>query len=169
MERRSHVDDSAASSAREDDSIPLRDYIGTQMDGLRLLIEALDKLTDAKFVTFRTLVDSQAEKVALALTAADKAVLKAELATEKRFESVNEFRGQLADQAATLASRREMETMQLAINLRLDNLSERLTETTRRIDTSEGKSSGISSGFGVLIATIGTIVALVSIFIAFSR
>lgn len=42
-----------------------------------------------------------------ALDAADKAIQKAETATEKRFEGVNEFRAQLADQARTFISRTE--------------------------------------------------------------
>lgn len=42
-----------------------------------------------------------------ALEAADKAIAKAEAATEKRFEGVNEFRAQLADQARTFISRTE--------------------------------------------------------------
>lgn len=46
-------------------------------------------------------------KTTLALAAADKAVTKAEIATEKRFEGVNEFRSTLADQAARLMPREE--------------------------------------------------------------
>lgn len=42
-----------------------------------------------------------------ALEAADKAIAKAETATEKRFDGVNEFRGQLADQARTFIPRAE--------------------------------------------------------------
>lgn len=70
---------------------------------------SLSELTDAKFVTFRTLVDSQADKVALALAAAKEAIDKAETATEKRFDSVNEFRAQLSDQAGTFYPRKEAE------------------------------------------------------------
>lgn len=53
--------------------------------------------------------------VQAALQAAEKAVGKAEIAQEKRNETTNEFRGQLADQAATLMPRREAE-------LRLEDL-----------------------------------------------
>lgn len=42
-----------------------------------------------------------------ALEAADKAIAKAESATEKRFEGVNEFRAQLADQTRTFIPRTE--------------------------------------------------------------
>lgn len=63
-----------------------------------------------------------AEKaVGTALTAAEKAVTKAESAAEKRFEAVNEFRGQLADQAATLVSRVEFTT---AINAQAEKIDD---------------------------------------------
>jgi len=43
-----------------------------------------------------------------ALNAQKEAVLKSEAANEKRFEGVNEFRGQLKDQAATFITRSEI-------------------------------------------------------------
>ena len=46
--------------------------------------------------------------MAFALQAAEKAVTKAELAAEKRFESVNEFRNQLKDQTGTFITRNEL-------------------------------------------------------------
>ena len=44
--------------------------------------------------------DAQEKAMARALMAAEPAVLKAEAASEKRFESVNEFRGVLTAQSA---------------------------------------------------------------------
>lgn len=64
-----------------------------------------------------------AEKaVQTALTAAEKAVAKAETAAEKRFEAVNEFRGQLADQAATLVTRVEFNAATTAQNEKIEDL-----------------------------------------------
>lgn len=51
---------------------------------------------------------AQEQAVAFALASAEKAVTKAELAAEKRFESVNEFRNQLKDQTGTFITRNEM-------------------------------------------------------------
>ncbi len=53
--------------------------------------------------------DAQEKAVTAALTAAKEAVVKAEIAAEKRFDSVNEFRGQLSDQARTFMPRPECE------------------------------------------------------------
>lgn len=51
--------------------------------------------------------NSQELAIAAALTGAEKAVMKAEVATEKRFDSVNEFRRTLSDQATTFLHRAE--------------------------------------------------------------
>jgi hypothetical protein len=55
------------------------------------------------------------KQISLALTAAEKAVTKAEVATEKRFESVNEFRLTLSDQTKTFVSRGELYAALMAL------------------------------------------------------
>jgi hypothetical protein len=65
--------------------------LAQQRDALKVAIDAQDKLTQA------------------ALNAADRAVVKAETATEKRFEAVNEFRQTLSDQASLYVTRKEIE------------------------------------------------------------
>lgn len=124
---------------------------------LRALIErvsALDRLMEAKFVTFQVLVDSQAEKVALALNAADKAVSKAETATEKRFESVNEFRASLADQATMLVTRTEFHT-------KVEAQSDKLSDLTDRINRSEGKGAGAGAVLGWIVGAAGLMTSIV--------
>ncbi len=56
---------------------------------------------------FDQLRASDQEAIAAALAAAEKAVTKAEEASSKRFESVNEFRQTLSDQTATFLTRKE--------------------------------------------------------------
>ena len=51
--------------------------------------------------------NDQGEAIKTAMSAAEKAVDKAEKATEKRFDSVNEFRKTLSDQAALFLQRGE--------------------------------------------------------------
>lgn len=51
------------------------------------------------------------------------ALSKAENATERRFESVNEFRSQLKDQAASLATREAVETLALTIDRRMNEIN----------------------------------------------
>lgn len=130
-------------------------------------IEGLEKITDAKFVTYRTLIDSQAEKVALALAASDKAVNKAEVANEKRFEGLGELRGSLAEQTGTLMPRTEANALASSLTARVDasvhNLEVGLTDLKSRLDRQEGKSGGYASGAGALVAGIGVLATLITI------
>lgn len=103
--------------------------------------------------------ESQEIAVKAAIDAAEKAVAKAELATEKRFESVNEFRAQLTDQAATFVSRIEAQSEQR-------RLTEKLTELTRRVDKTEGHGAGISAAWVYALGAIAAIGTLVSIYLA---
>jgi hypothetical protein len=86
------------------------------------------------------------KQISLALTAAEKAVTKAETATEKRFDSVNEFRQTLTDQTKTFAS------------------SERVDGLTQRLDKLEGRSGGFSDGWRWMLLAIGIIIAAATYF-----
>jgi hypothetical protein len=95
----------------------------------------------------------QDKAVQAALLAAKEAVLKAEVASEKRFESVNEFRAQLADQTNTLMPRAE-------VNTRFDSLSEKISDLTSRITRTEASTTGSQ-------LTVGRVIAIVGVFVAF--
>ena len=58
-----------------------------------------------------------------AMTASALAVAKAETATEKRFDAVNEFRAQLADQASSFMPREVAEAQIADLKSRLDKMS----------------------------------------------
>ena len=108
---------------------------------LQAKVDAVTALMEAKFVTFRVLVESQAEKVALALAVSEKAILKAEEATAKaidkaedagnnRFAAINEFRKSLADQQTTFITR-------LEVDAAIERNNERITELAARLDRAE--------------------------------
>ena len=86
----------------------------------------IDVAKGGKFVTYKVMLDSQADKVALALEAADKAITKAETATEKRFDSVNEFRATLADQSDAMLRKSEYRTNHDALIATVKALGEKL-------------------------------------------
>ena len=98
---------------------------------------------------------------------AKAAVEKAEVASEKRFEGVNEFRATLADQAATLISRAEVEQQFQSVNEKVDLV-------TSRMDRLDGRSGGNNQTvlyavaalgiLGTLAGIVGTIVAIVTVF-----
>ena len=95
-------------------------------------------------------------KVELALVNADKAVTKAETATEKRFESVNEFRATLADQASHLVSRAEYQT-------KIDSINERMVDFASRLDRRDGSGTGRKDMWGWAIGGTGLVLTIMSV------
>lgn len=83
-------------------------------------------------------------------------MLKAETATEKRFESVNEFRQQLGDQSNTFLPRPEYNAQHKA-------LEDRVTDLTDRMNKNDGarKGSEVTMGkISAVIAAVGTILGI---------
>lgn len=100
-----------------------------------------------------------AEKaISAALTSAAQAVQKAEAASETRFQSVNEFRSQLGDQAATFIPRTEAAA-------RFDSQAEKLDALSSRIDKSEGAGGGLKQGWAFLIGAVGLASSVIAIFV----
>jgi hypothetical protein len=93
---------------------------------------------------------AQEKATAAALAAAKEAVAKAEVASDKRFESVNEFRGQLKDQASTFVLHSEYLSDHAAVVSRLD-----------AVDSTEAKIIG---GL-IFAATLLPIVSGITVFI----
>src|ERR1700738_4168097 len=77
-----------------------------QQKAVDAALAAQDKATAAAFAAAEKAVvaalAAQEKATTAAFNAANAAVAKAEIANEKRLDGVNEFRGQLKDQAATL-------------------------------------------------------------------
>lgn len=96
-----------------------------------------------------------------ALAASEKAILKAEAATERRFEAVNEFRATLSDQAGTFITRAESEAA-------VSRNTERIQDLTDRINRSEGRGAGIGAGWGYLVGAVGLIATVITIIVALS-
>jgi hypothetical protein len=123
-------------------------------------LHTLEKLIDAKLATLRTIIELHAAKSAASLAASDKAISKAEAATEKRFESVNEFRQTLSDQTKSFISKVEFEALR-------DTNGSRIADLASRLDKIEGKSVGLNAGWiyvlGGLSAagTVTTIIAAI--------
>lgn len=138
---------------------------------LRELIEANNKrlderhraqvtATDTEFASLRNELHSSLlalkEAVAQGMASADRAVSKAEVASEKRFEGVNEFRAQLGDSQRTLMPRAEAEN-------RLNMLSDKVgvLEGFRTEVLSRG--TGTKEGYGWAIGIVGVVLTVVTI------
>lgn len=92
----------------------------------------------------------------LALEAAEKAVLKAESANERRFEAVNEFRATLSDQAAQFITRKEVEALLSAVNATLGRLESNAANQT-------GRGQGYGSLVSYAIAGAGVVIAIAAV------
>lgn len=107
---------------------------------------------------------AQKEAVNAALASADRAVSKAELASEKRFESVNEFRATLADQQRTLMPRSESEANNRALSEKLDTnvqvLTDKIAANTRALTTSHDVKTGEKFGWQYAVAVIGLVMMI---------
>jgi hypothetical protein len=127
--------------------------------------DASQKALEVGFAAAKAAVDAsfaaQKEAINAALAAADRAVSKAELATEKRFESVNEFRGTLDNQQRTLIPRSEVDVMVKGVEEKIQNL-------TKLMDGVQAERLGIKGGWGYAVGVAG-FVALVYGFVASSK
>lgn len=103
---------------------------------------------------------AQDTSVQAALASAQQAVNKAEFAAEKRFDSVNEFRKTLGDQATTFFPRNEALGLIKAQSEKLDGLSARL-------DRIEGHSSGSDATWSAFLAVGALLVAAVGVMASF--
>jgi hypothetical protein len=117
---------------------------------------------DERHERYQERADSQRENIAAALAAADRAVIKAELATEKRFEGVNEFRATLADQQRTLIPRSEVMVMHGALAEKVDMLS-------KQMEKRQAERAGIVGGWGYAAGLAGLVLTLFSLFMVLYR
>ena len=170
------------------DGVDLRDLLESRLSSINILIDANDKNYKQRF-------ENVVEATKSALAAADRAVTKAESATEKRFEGVNEFRNTLSDQQRTFIPRQE-------VDLTFKNIASRIDDANRDIDKirteqgsflptasyelrhselksqivdlkttlagMQGSKIGIGQGMGYIIGVIGVIGAVVAVIIKFA-
>jgi hypothetical protein len=104
---------------------------------------------------FNQYVDLNNRGITVAMVAAKEAVDRAATATEKRFESVNEFRQTLSDQTSSFVSRNEY-------NAALSASIQRSEALARSIAAIEGRNLGASDLGSKIIAVAAVIIALVS-------
>ena len=132
---------------------------------IETLKEHLERLLKEHSDRYQERHDTLLRSVRDALASADKAVLKAEEAANKRFEGVNEFRATLEDQQRTLFPRKEAEALFTALEERISKL-----ERTRTGDA--GQQVGVKAGYGWaigVVAVIATILSVVAAIIATQR
>lgn len=155
------------SGTSTDNDISLREHMQRQMDqaaaNARQEHHRVQELFHQRLADLSRQLDerwvNQQASVEAALSAQEKAVAKAETASEKRFDSVNEFRGQLADQAARFMPRTESVQRHDSVSDRITELEKRvmqqLAQINSRLDLSAGSDTGVDKAWGYLVAAIG--------------
>lgn len=144
-------------------------YMQRQLDDMRQMLDdryrtqeaAIDKAFEAQQLAMKTALEAAERAVDRALLAAEKAVIKAETAADKRFEAVNEFRSTLQDQQTTFITRLEA----LAA---IERNTERVNDLTDRMNRSEGRGTGLQSGWTILIGAVGLIATILTIYFLFA-
>jgi len=146
---------------------------------------AMKTAKDEQTVAMTTALTAQKDAINAAMAASDKAGAKAETAADKRFESVNEFRKQLGDQADTFATKSDMDIRMKALSDKFDYESKNLhaenegrskaindlkMDITHRLDLSQGQETGTNDARGnrrqdtsINVAIGSIILAVVSI------
>lgn len=96
---------------------------------------------------------------------ADRAIQKSEVATELRFQSVNEFRAQLQDQQTAAAATHALLLSQLmpreVAESQFGEIRKQLAALTTRMDTTQGKALGASSTVGYFVAAATLLISFV--------
>jgi predicted transcriptional regulator len=129
--------------------------VETAMQHVLALIGANDHRYEQRFI--------DAERaVSYALAAAKEAVIKAEQAAEKRFESVNEFRNTLSDQQRNLLPRSEADRAFAA-------MAEKIRALEKQHDTLVAERLGVRGGWGYAVGVIGLVITLFSLFMVLFR
>jgi hypothetical protein len=165
----------------------------TRLEDLRAMLQeryaTQTKAVDAAFLAqqtaMQTALTAAETAVTKALESAEKAVVKAETAAEKRFESVNEFRAQLADQASTFMPRIEAEA-RIAVNIEKidaiaadvakmiprtealaykDHNAGRISDLENRLNRSDGKGAGLNAGWLYALGALAALGTLVSFYL----
>jgi len=112
-----------------------------------------DIITLREYVDVR--FDAQQKAVEAALASADRAVVKAETAADKRFDSVNEFRKTLTDETQTFVPRAEYGQAYKA-------LEDKVADLTVRVNANENRSVGSAQTWAYMFGALGFIMAGIS-------
>ena len=158
--------------------------------------DELKPITDREYFTaiinehdrqYQQRFEAQEKALAAALSSAKEAVDKANAASEKRFDSVNEFRNSLKDQAAAFlprpeyaasqkqvadqisailssqVPRSEHETRWQAEVTQFKNIQDRIEQLSQRAYTISGQSEGSAWLWGIIAGGIGLAAAMITV------
>lgn len=134
--------------------------VETVLTHLTSLIESNDRRYEQRFEASQQAItlgfSAQKSAVDAALAAQNAAVIKAEMAAEKRFESVNEFRNTLADQQRNLMPRSEVDVLMRGIHDKLSTLE-------KAHDAVLAERQGLKGGYGYAVGVVGFVLTILAV------
>lgn len=144
---------------------PLKAYQDQATAGVKELLQAEIRRIDADIKQLNILLDersiTQEKAVAAALSATREAITKSETATEKRFESVNEFRAALSDASKEQLTRTEYNAAHIALIDKIDDMKVRLTTFEGINAGSQLNKADIYRAVGLGVGILGFILSII--------
>lgn len=145
--------------------------VDTAIDHVLALLAAADKRYEQRFETQEKALElgfaNQRTAIDAALAAQKEGIDKAERATEKRFESVNEFRGTLDNQQRTLIPRSEVAVIQDGLNEKIANLTKSQDELRATVAGITNAGRGVRDGWGYAVGVVGIVLSILGVVSAF--
>jgi len=124
---------------------------------LETSIAAFKDLMEERDERYAQRATSQDTAVAAALATSKEAVTKAETATEKRLEALNELRQVVVDQSKDFARTAEVKLVISAIEIRVAAIAEAM-------NTSVARGGGMKEVFGYVVGVGGMLVAALTVY-----
>lgn len=141
------------------------------------------------------IIDERDRQYTERFRSSQEAIEKAEVATRLRFDSVNEFRALVEAMIAELMKREEalarfqqasdradqdrqrnneqITAIHAQLTERIESMNTqyagRIEAITSRLDRTEGGRAGISAGWGVFVASVGAVAAIIAIIYTLSK
>lgn len=143
------TDPAAGTSSATD--VSLREYLMAQ-------ISAAESRANLRF-------EAMKEQVEEAFESSQRAIDKADIATEKRFEGVNEFRAALADQATRFVTQETLAALSEKLQASIDRNRDDLTTLATRIDLREGEVTGSRLTYGNLAVLLGAFATIIGLLV----
>lgn len=145
------TDPAAGTSSATD--VSLREYLMAQ-------INAAEQRSDIRF-------EAMKEQVAAAFDSSQRAIDKADIATEKRFEGVNEFRAALSDQATRFVTTQTLEALGDKLQAAIERNREDLDALSQRVDLREGVTEGSRLTWGTMAGLLSAFGILIGVLVVF--
>lgn len=136
---------------------------------------AVHQLINERDERYKLRSDAQDNAVKLSMDNSERAIAKAEIATEKRFDSVNEFRATLADQASKLMPRAEYDVQHRALEEKLNvaeaALEAKIISNENRINLIQqnltsilARGGGMKDAWGYIVGIAGLVIAGLAVY-----